>query len=67
MISFELNSNKTGIDVFLDKDGVDELISYLNFIKKNDDHFHLLIGNELKETPMVETNTIIKQVNLMYY
>ncbi len=67
MISFELNSNQTGIDVFLDKDGVDELIEYLNFIKNNDEHFHLLIGHELEENPIEEANTIIKQVNLVYY
>jgi hypothetical protein len=67
MISFEIDITNTGIEVYLDKEGIEELISYLNYIKKDNDHIHLLVGNELNENTIQEENKIIKHVKLIYY
>lgn len=35
------------VEIIADEQGIDELISYLNYIKVNKDHMHLTIGSEL--------------------
>lgn len=66
MIKFEIDKSKEGIEVFLDADGVDELINYLKFIKNNQESFHLLAGNELNECKNQNENVLIKHVKLIY-
>lgn len=66
MIAFELDSSKEGIEIFLDENGVEELINYLSYIKKNNDHYHLLVDNELDNKLNHGINTLIKHVKLIY-
>jgi hypothetical protein len=66
MITFELNESKTGIEVFIDSIGVDELIHYLNFIKDADESMHLIGGNELDETVNHKGNILVNHVKLIY-
>jgi 16S rRNA G527 N7-methylase RsmG len=66
MISFEIDESKEGIEVYLDEKGIEELISYLNYIKKENEHMHLTGGNELNENILREGNKIIKHVKLIY-
>jgi hypothetical protein len=40
------------IDIIADDLGIDELIHYLNSIKRNKDHMHLTIGTELDSYPI---------------
>jgi len=40
------------IEIVADAAGIDELISYLEGIKRDKDHMHLLIGNELDTYPI---------------
>ncbi len=42
MIKFENHNN--GVDILLDKDGVQELMKYLQFIKINGESIHLTAG-----------------------
>ncbi len=66
MISFEIDNSKEGIEILLNAEGVDELISYLQFIKSNQDSIHLVAGNELNEEPSQSENEIIKHVKIVY-
>jgi hypothetical protein len=61
MLTFELDNNE-GIEIYLDEEGIDDLIRYLTFIKKGQDHYHLKAGNELDEKPVNENNTLVKHV-----
>ena len=58
------------IEIVADAAGIDELISYLESIKREKDHMHLLIGNELDTYPIpVERQTQVyslKSVRLQY-
>ena len=48
MIIFLINKSKCEeIEILVDEKGVEELISYLKFIKDTNDHMHLLIGCEI--------------------
>lgn len=67
MISFEIDESKEGIEVYLDEKGIEELIGYLNFIKKEDEHMHLIAGNELNENIFHDRNKIVKHVKLIYF
>jgi hypothetical protein len=66
MITFEIDSSKEGVEVYLDANGVNELIRYLNFIKNNQDHYHLIVGNELDEKVNQIDNRVVKHVKLIY-
>jgi len=66
MMTFEIDSSKEGIEVYLDSNGVDELIRYLNYIKNNQDHYHLVAGNELDEERNQSDNILVKHVKLIY-
>jgi hypothetical protein len=66
MITFEIDSSKEGVEIYLDANGVDELIRYLNFIKNNQDHCHLVVGNELEDKLNQDDNKIVKHVKLIY-
>ncbi len=68
MITFEVDSSKQGVEIFLDSNGVDELIGYLQYIKSNNDHFHLNAGNELQEKKESSdaSSTLVKHVKIVY-
>ncbi len=66
MLTFEIES-KDSIEVFFDTVGIDELIDYLNTIKKSRDHYHLIIGNELDTEPVDQNNTLVKHVKLVFF
>lgn len=42
------------IEIVLDNQGVEELISYLEEIKKSKDHFHLTIDTEINNYPIAK-------------
>ncbi len=50
MIKFETDSNGEGVEIIFDSNGMDEFISYLQSIRKENDSMHLLVGNELSAT-----------------
>ena len=66
MINFELDNTKEGLSIYLNKEGVDELIGYLNYIKEKEDHIHLIIGNELSENIIDQNNSLIRHVKIGY-
>jgi hypothetical protein len=66
MIQFEIEKDKQSVEVYLNSAGIDELIRYLNFIKENQGHYHLIIGNELSESLINTNNVIVKHVNLIF-
>lgn len=66
MIKFEIDNSKEGVEILLDNEGVDELISYLHFIKNNNESIHLTAGNELNEDISQTKNKVIKHVKLVH-
>ena len=65
MIKFETDSNGEGVEIIFDSDGIDEFISYLQSIKKELDHMHLLVGNELSEEKVSDQENIdVKHVKI---
>jgi len=55
MISFiTYNNLPEQIEIVLDNQGIDELISYLEEIRKTKDHFHLTIDTELNKYPIAK-------------
>ena len=67
MIKFETDSNGEGVEIIFDSIGIDEFISYLQSIKKENDHLHLLVGNELSEEKVSDNeNTNVKHVKIVY-
>ncbi len=45
---------------------IEELISYLQFIKEKNEHLHLTAGNELSEEKSLNGNEIISHLKLIY-
>lgn len=66
MIKFELDCHKEGVEILLDTAGVEELISYLHYVKNNHESIHLIAGNELNEEASQNENAIIKHVKIVY-
>jgi hypothetical protein len=66
MINFELDGSRESVSIFVDNDGVEELINYLQYIKAKDDHMHLVVGNELTEEILEIGNSLIKQVKIVF-
>ena len=66
MINFELDNTKEGINIFVNKEGVEELIRYLNYIKEKEDHIHLLVGNDLSSEVIQEGSFLVKQVKIVF-
>ena len=65
MIKFETDSNGEGVEIIFDSNGIDEFISYLQSIKKEHDHMHLLVGNELSEEKVNDKENIdVKHVKI---
>ena len=58
------------IEIVADEQGIDELIDYLNAIKKSKDHMHLIIDSEIDPYPipenMNEITTYAKSVRLEF-
>ncbi|HEV7332741.1 MAG TPA: hypothetical protein VGN63_17005 [Flavisolibacter sp.] len=58
------------IEIIADDSGVDDLILYLQSIKKDKDHMHLIIDSEINAFPIEEEQKekviIIKHVRLQY-
>jgi hypothetical protein len=58
------------IEIEMDSQGIDDLISYLEGIKKQKDHMHLFFGSELDDIPMSaswhQDVVVIKAVRLQY-
>lgn len=53
MISFLVDKDvPEDITIIADEQGIDELISYLEGIKKDKDHMHLIIDTELDPYPL---------------
>jgi hypothetical protein len=68
MIKFETDSNGEGVEIIFDSNGMDEFISYLQTIRKENDHMHLIVGNELSEEKVSDNaNTNVKHVKLVYF
>ena len=67
MIKFETDSNGEGVEIIFDSNGMDEFISYLQSIRKQNDSMHLLAGNELSEEKVSDqANTNVKHVKIVY-
>ena len=71
MLSFITYSSSTDqIEIVADKQGIDDLILYLEGIKKDKDHMHLIIDTEINDYPISEERKekiiIVKHVRLQY-
>jgi hypothetical protein len=67
MIKFETDSNGEGVEIIFDSNGMDEFISYLQYIRKENDSMHLLAGNELSVEKLSDkSNTNVKHVKIVY-
>lgn len=66
MISFESEKSINNIYLLIDKEGIDDLIGYLNYIKHNNESFHLVLGNEIEENPIIKGNSAVGHVKLIY-
>lgn len=67
MIKFETDSHGEGVEIIFDSNGVDEFISYLQYIRKENDSMHLMVGNELSEEKVSDkANTNVKHVKIVY-
>jgi hypothetical protein len=65
MIKFETDSSGEGVEIIFDSSGIDEFISYLQDIKKEHNHMHLLVGNELSEEKVSDKENIdVKHVKI---
>jgi hypothetical protein len=72
MLTFISNpSAPEHIEIVADEQGIDDLILYLNSIRRNKDHMHLIIGTELDNYPIISENSqlfhVIKSVRLEYF
>mgnify|MGYP000856053773 FL=1 len=65
MINVQSFIKDDSIIIFFDNEGIDEMISYLNFIKNNDTSFHLNGGNELDENPFDEKMFVIPHIKII--
>ena len=66
MITIEMDKASDAVDIILDAQGVDEMITYLNFIKDKKDHMHLCVGNELGDSSITKGSELVKFVTLIY-
>lgn len=65
MIQFEIDNSLKSLEIYLDTRGVEELITYLNFIKDKHEHMHLIVGNELTGEKQNDCNISIDHVKLI--
>jgi len=68
MLTFEWDEKKQTLEVFLDKEGRDQLIGVLRNLQKTGDHDHLMTpawsGNELDEEPHNPDAVLINMVTI---
>ena len=51
--------------MFLDTEGITEIIDFLTLIKDKDTSFHLSIGNELEEKPFDEDLFVVPHAKII--
>ena len=71
MLSFILYKNGVEqLEIIADNQGIDDLIHYLESIKVQKDHMHLIIGSEINEFPInynrKDIVTFAKHVRIEY-
>jgi len=71
MLSFITYTRSTDqIEIIADQVGIDDLINYLEGIKEEKDHMHLIIDSEINNYPILKEREneviIIKHVRLQY-
>ncbi|HYF31795.1 MAG TPA: DUF2158 domain-containing protein [Chitinophagaceae bacterium] len=66
MISFEIGDDATALDVFLDDDGMNDLLENLQYIKKHKDHVHLITDMDSSVETVKEGNELLTFVTLYY-
>ena len=60
---------KESIEIVADEQGIDDLIQYLQSIKAEKDHMHLIFTSEIDSYPIEESDSgaiVIKDVRLQY-
>jgi len=67
MISVELDKSKTALQILVDKEGAEQLIRHLTYIKENQDDMDLVAGAELDNKATNSENTLIEYINIAYY
>jgi hypothetical protein len=65
MITIQSYTKIDNITIFFDNEGIEEMISYLSFIKNKDESFHLSIGNELTESPFDTETFVVPHVKII--
>lgn len=66
MIQFEIDALSKGVELLLDSEGVDELVQYLEEIRRDRDHVHLIIGHELSSGPSESGLSIAQHVKIVF-
>lgn len=70
MLSFITYKNAPEVEIVADDQGIDDLILYLQSIKRGKDHMHLIMDSEINDYPIpAERGNIvvnIKQVRIEY-
>jgi hypothetical protein len=60
MISLELDTSKESVTINVDNQGIEQLMGYLEFVSKANDHIHLVIGIDLSDEVFEPGSTFIK-------
>lgn len=66
MIQFEIDAISRSVELLLDSEGVDELVRYLEEIRRDRDHIHLTIGHELSSGRSENGHTIAQHVKIVF-
>lgn len=66
MIKIEVDKQGKGIEMMLDAEGIEEMISFLNYIRENNESFHLAARNELAEGPPKISHATIAHAKMIY-
>ena len=65
MIVIQSYTKIDSLVIFFTKEGIEEMINYLNFIKTKDESIHLNIGNELNEIPIDNEMFVVPHIKLI--
>jgi hypothetical protein len=69
LLTFEINDTLESIEIFADKQGIKELIRWLELVLKTQDHQHLMTpewgGDELSSTLQGQSNRLINHVKII--
>ncbi len=66
MIKFECDCLREDMILYVDENGIEEMIGYLKFIQSDQNHMHLIVGNELSEGESQEGYKLMKHVKMIY-